>query len=362
MTSLDQVEWTNVRDYLVSRGWRKLPVPWEDAGAFRNGGAEVIVPFDAELADYREGLLVAASRIARFENRPVDEVLVDLARPRADHARFARTGEGTSDGTLPIVDAPGFIDGIRRALLAASHTVERPDQRFHRRMSRSAPEELVRACRMGPAEQRSFAIAVHCPLDLPGQLPGTESFGRHTVETLMRSTSRSVRLLRKEGVGAVAGADDVVITANLCEALVAMMPSDERGDLELEVRYSPILAPSEGAPTHVRVERQLFESFDRLGQALRKPEAPVEGTYVGRVRELKGEPNADGRLEGEAVLRLDVEDELIHARCALGPDDYDRAIVAHREQKHVAVRGVLRRTGRTYALDQPRELRVIELP
>lgn len=354
------IQWTNVRDYLVARGWRKLPVEWDDAGVFRLDDAEVLVPFDPSLADYDEALVRAAREIARVERREVRDVLDELALPRADHTRFARTGEGAAGGTLPITEAPGFVDGVRRALLAAAHSVERPDQRSHKRMSRRGPLDFVNACRMGPAERRSFALSVHCPLDLSSDLPGT-GFGRRAVEILMRSTARATRLLVRDGVQAVVEADEVVITANLCDALVAMMPSDEKSDLELAVDYSPFVVSESPSPTSVKVERSLFESFDRLAQGLRPPEKHADSTYLGRVVELKGEPNDDGDLEGEAVLRLDVEEDLIRVRCVLNAANYQRAIDAHKTQRHVALRGTLRRTGRTLTLENPAELRIIEL-
>ena len=81
---------------------------------------------------------------------------------------------------------------------------------------------------------------------------------------------------------------------------------------------------------------------------------------MGRVVELKGDVNDDGRLEGDVILRLDADDELIRARCTLGPADYMKAHDAHGRQRPVSVRGRLVRTGRMYTLGDPRDLNVIE--
>ncbi len=352
------LSWTSVRDYLVSRGFRLLPTGWTDAGVFRHGDGEVIVPFDSTFADYAEALDRAARQIARFEGRALADVLKDLGMPRADRVRFAQTGEGTADGMIGVDAAPNLFDGARKTLLSAAHSEERPELWFHKRMTRATPDAFVRACRMGPAEKRSFAFSVHCPHDLPEELPGL-GFGRRTVNRLMRSVSRTMKALVSVGPAAVVATGEPLITANLCEALVQMMPRDERTDLHLDTRFSPVLAVPDDVPTEVRIERSLYRAFEDLSRALRPTSAPTFDVHVGRVVELKGDANDEGRLEGEVILRLDADEELIRARCWLGPEDYTKAHEAHGRQRPVFVHGRLTRAGRMYTLEEPRDLNVI---
>jgi len=354
-----ELSWTQLRDYLVARGFRLLPTRWTDAGVFRNGDTEVIVPFDSTFADYQEALSRAARQIARFEGRELADVVADLGMPRTDRLRFAKTGEGTMDGMIGVDFARDLVEGARKTLLAAAHGEERPALRFHKRLSRATPEAFVRACRLGPAEQRSFAFSVHCPHDLPDELPGT-AFGRRAVGRLMRSVGRAVQTLIRVGPQPLVDAEEPVVTSNLCEALLQMMPRDERTDLELDVRFSPLLPAPADTPLAVRVERSLYGAFEDLARALRPPSAPIDDVYVGRVLELSGDVNDAGQLEGDVVLRLDADDELIRARCTLGPDDYMKAHDAHGRQRHVSVRGKLARAGRKYTLLDPKDLKVIE--
>jgi hypothetical protein len=60
------------------------------------------------------------------------------------------------------------------------------------------------------------------------------------------------------------------------------------------------------------------------------------------------------------VLRLDADEELIRARCWLGPDDYLKAHDAHGRQRPVSVHGRLTRAGRSHVLEEPSGLNVIE--
>jgi hypothetical protein len=177
---------------------------------------------------------------------------------------------------------------------------------------------------------------------------------------LMQSVDRTVQTLVRLGPQAVIDAPAPMTTANLCEALVQMMPRDERTDLALDVRFSPILPAPDATPTEVRIERSLYRAFEDLSRTLRPPQSPIEDVHVGRVVELRADVNDAGKLEGEVILRLDADDELIRARCSLGPDDYRKALDAHGRQRYVSVRGKLIRTGRMYMLEDPNELKVIE--
>ena len=302
--------WTNLRDYLTSRGYRLLPTGWTDAGVYRLGDVEITVPFTSSFSDYAEALDRAASRLARAEGRAQADVVTDLSMPRADRVRFAQSGEGTADGMIGVDAAPDLFEGARKALLASAHSEEHPEVRFHKRMTRSAPEALLRACRLGPAEQQSFAFSVICPHDLPDELPGL-GFGRNTVARLIRSIDRTVRALVSLGPGAVVNTPEPLITANLCDALVQMMPRDERDDLRIDARFSPVLAAPADVPTEVRVERALYRSFEDLSRSLRPTTAPAVDVHVGRVVELKGDTSDEGRLEGEVILRLDADEELM---------------------------------------------------
>ena len=354
-----ELAWPDVRDYLVARGFRLLPTGWTDAGVFKKDNLEVLLPFESTFSDYPEALQRAVQKIADFEGRAPADVIADLTTPRSDRVRFAQRGDATADGKIGGDFARELVEGARRSLLSAAHSEERPDLRYHKRLSQSVPGALVRACRLGPAEQRSFAFSIHCPHDLPDELPGS-GFGRRTVARLMRTVGRAVDTIVRVGPQPLLDASEPVITSNLCEALLQMMPRDEKTDLELDVRFSPLLPAPAESPQHVRVERSLYGAFEDLARSLRPPSTPVDDVYVGRVLELSGDVNDAGALEGDVVLLCAVDEELLRVRCTLGPDDYLKALDAHRRQRHVSVHGRLVRSGRRQALVEPKDVRIIE--
>lgn len=355
----NELGWPEMRDYLVARGFQLVPTGWSDAGVFRKGDTDVLLPFDSTFADYHEALLRAARQIARFEGRDPSEVVADLKTPRSDRLRFAQSGEGTADGRIGVELARDLVEGARKALLVAAHSEERPELRYHKRLSRAVPEAFVRACRLGPAEQRSFAFSVYCPLDLPEELPGT-GFGRRSVGRLMTTIGRTVQTLIRVGPQPLIDAKEPIVTSNLCDALLQMMPRDEGTDLEIDVHFSPLVPAPPDTPLVVRVERSLYRVFEDLARSLRPPSTPLDDVYVGRVLELSGDVNNEGQLEGDAVLLFPVDEELIRARCTLGPEDYLKAHDAHGRQRYVSVHGKLIHAGRKYTLVETKDLKIID--
>lgn len=350
------VDYADALQYLLHRGWQRVRSRNDVIAILRKDQAEVLLPLDRELGDYGEAIARAAERIAALEGGTAHSVLEDLHHPRTDTVRAARTDAGTEDGSLGFDDAAAVLAGLRRSLLAAACSVERPSERFHRRMSLKRAQEFIAKCRLGQTEHGSFVVTVLCPLELD-QLDLKHAFGRQTVETLISVVSKAVRLLRTDGPGRVA--DEVQgITANLCDSLLEMMPADERADLWLSASWSPLL-PAPDLPSRVTIDRDLYSAFEMLARSLRPPTAPRSDLFVGRVVELHGEDNEEGTLEGDVLVVLQVGDELVRARVVLSAADYKTAMQAHAEQRYLRVRGELHRQLKNASIEKARDVQVI---
>jgi hypothetical protein len=138
-----------------------------------------------------------------------------------------------------------------------------------------------------------------------------------------------------------------------------MMPSDERGDLWLQASWSPLL-PSPEVPARVQIDRDLYRSFEELASQLRPPSEPKQDLFVGRVSALQAYDNDEGRLEGEMVLQLQVEDEIVRAYCPLDADTYGVALHAHGHQLYLSLRGVLHRAAKRARIEGAQDIRVVQ--
>jgi hypothetical protein len=337
---VSKIDYTDVQRYLESRGWFRSRSKRDEIAIFRKDREEVLLPLDRTLADYAEAIATVAVRVANVEGATPQKVLADLRHTRSDVLRTGRTDNGTDDGSLGFAESTALIMGTRRAILAAACSVERPNERFHRRLALKNAQALIEKCRLAQTERGSFVISVLCPLDF----------------------SVTVRSLRVGGVNQVleeVDSEKPPITANLCEALLDMMPTDERGDLWLDASWSPLVAQTRSFP-RVQVDRDMYPWFEQLSRTLRPAAESKRDLFIGRVIELHGEDNEVGDLEGDVTLQLTVGDDLLRARCALGSPDYAQAVSAHSRQRYLSLKGVLRRYPKSARIEDASDVKVPE--
>ncbi len=353
------------KDYLIAKGWERVEGKKPDIWIFRRPGSEVeevVLPVRSDFPDTGEAMARAVEEIARFEKRSAEQVLRDLARPRADRLRFGVEGRGTSDGGIGLDEGLALLSGSRKALLAAACSVKRP-QRFYPRMSIREAEAFVRACKLGQTERGSFVATLECELEVEGaeSLPQGDPFGRKVTTLLLTSMARLVDAIVADRYQTLMSVDqgEVIVSANLCEAVLEMMPSADDAVLRISSSWSPTLKAPQDVPDAVRVERRYCPAIEQISRALRPSASPTPDLFVGKVDALQGEPRPDGRMQGEIALTAQVDSEILKIRFDLGPDDYVEACDAHRDGHYVSVRGILRRGARVHRLDGAKGFMVV---
>jgi hypothetical protein len=360
-----RVGYRDIRSYLAARSWAHIPSRRDYAAIYRspgNGEVEVQIPLDTGLADYGDAMALAARRLAGFEGRPVEQVLRDLLQPRSDTLRYALADDALRTGTIDLLTGSSLTSGAVKSLRASACSVQHP-RRFHPRMSLTDADGYVRACRLGQTEIGSYVLTINTPLDIHDQLDAHDQipFGRRATTLLLDSTAYIAKSVRQGDASRILEdrEDAPLVSANLCEALVEMMPPDESADLRISGSWSPLAPPPKTALVDILLDRSMFEPIERLAQQLRPARGSEPGRFVGKVIELSGAPNPAGDLEGDVVLQVQTDDQLLKVRVTLDPNTYRDAGVAHFEQRYVSVRGQLHRGRRTHLLGNPREFTVL---
>jgi len=353
-----RISHTDVSDYLTSRAWTRANSRRDYVAIFRSPGIdarqEVHLPLERDLEDYAEAMLEVARAITRYEKRDIVSVLKDLVRARMDTLRFALEGLSTDSGTVRLGEGASLVLGAKKALTASACSVRFP-RKYHPRMSSAESESFLKACRLGQTEVGSFVLTIEAPIHTSDQ--PDDNFGRKTSAYLLRASARLASSIRARDTERLFEESEIIVSGNLCAALVEMMPANEGSDLRLAGSWSPIVAPPIDTPATVTFDRDMFEEIESIGHRLRSTSASTQETFFGTVVELAGEPGPDGP-QGEVVLQLLVDEELVRARATLGPQDYRNAGQAHLAQSIVSAFGTLRRGPRRHRLEDPRSLAV----
>jgi hypothetical protein len=316
---------------------------------------QLLVPMDDELLDYDRRLTEVVETLAGFEQRSVESILNDLLTSDSDIVRFRVSSPATDRGSIPLAEGIRLLDGAKRSLLAAAHSVLNPVN-HHPRMGRSEAQKLLSKCHMGQTERGSFAISISCPLRAVAAdqalLPGEATFSRKAVTTMMQSVNQIVQAIDADAVPQLwAPADDQIpISVNLCEALLQMQPPEADSHLDLGVSWAASLPSLVQVPQLIRIRHESFAFIEDVAKNLRPAQEPATSLFVGHVENVGGGPGDDGRMQGEVGLSLMLEDSVQAARVTLGPEDWIIAHAALAAHSLVTLKGILHLGSRPYRI------------
>jgi len=363
---LKQIDPSAVKMYARATKWRRVEGDFDGIAVYRrvdDEDEELHIPEQRERPDFTSTMERAVLQFARIEDRLPVSVLNDLLLPPADVLRFKLKSSRAADGTIPLSDAVSLITSPRKALLASACTVIDPRPYYGRAMADA--ETFIEACRFGQTERGSFVTNFICPLEvippkdhiLQGSLfSGSVDppFTRKVTTNLMKSLNHIVESVRDDHAEKVTAPAEgsPQVSANLCEALLEMQPEEQRGLVVVSAQWSRVAPPEEPVPAKVEIPVRYFPAIHGLSQRLRPLDGPKEGTFIGKIRGLRGEPNKDGRMEGETDIRVVAdEDDVMTIRVRLSPDDYAVACDAHKAASYVQVTGILQRAPRVHRIE-----------
>jgi hypothetical protein len=360
-----------VQEYVRAAGWQHRDLPNNGRSALyqrpHSKRDQIIIPLSKELADFAPRMGEAVAYLAQFEKRPALDILADLLLPESDVLRYREVSPAAATGDVPFDHGLALLAGARKTLLAAACSVLRPREPFHPRMSLAEADQFLSQCRLGQTERSSFAITIACPLHAVPAPPDLFAlpFTREVTSLLMQSLHRLAHALERADSDGILRAEDdqPVLSANLCEGLLDMAPEGDDASLTIAASYARSL-PSVGQepPSVVRLRRDMFPQIEYLAGRLRPAAISERQFLVGFVETLNGRPNAANRPEGQVIVRVITPDEeSLRARVDLDADNYVLADHAHMHNRPFSLEGILRRTGRTYRIEDVRDFDVITL-
>ena len=365
--SLERLSPRDVMGYAKARGWQQFRTTGRLMIFNRNEPAsldQLLVPVDASRPDFAERMRDAVERLVEFERRSAPSIVTDLMNYDADVLRFRVASLRIERGTLPLVQAIDLLAGAKQSLLAAAHSVLTP-RKHHPKLSRTEAVQLLEACQMGQTEQRSFVVSISCPMravdqEQAGLIAPNRPFARRATSLLTQALAELDQAIEEDRINSVVDAENPIVSANLCEALLKMRPVQDDGILE----FIPSWAASEPIELDPRVAARSiifssdeFEPIEDIYRQLRPTEESQTKPWIAFVEELRGTEGDAGAREGEVVFTIFDDDQLVRARATLSKEQYQTAYEAHNPTRPLVVRGHLNRGPRVSRLTQITELR-----
>ena len=334
-----------VRLYAVQAGWKQISTKNPSVILLNHPTDEleqIRVPLNGSSRDRAFLMYEAIRTLAESEHRSLREVWSDLAAPSADQLQVRMVSRDAEAGTLPLAEGLNLFQGGRDLLLAAACSAHRPQAIFPR-PGFALAQEFLRSCRLGQTARESYAVTILAPI--PPELSLALKSPAETEDDLSGVPyERRVTLLLMLGLqrlrdGINLGTPERVlnsvsqgVSANLCDAVATMAPTDPQAYLQIRMRWSRSRAQvTERIPVQVSFAQSEFSVIREAGQFLRDQGEQRRERVEGKVIGLRAEPARQlDPLRGQVTIRALVGDRAARVRFRLEETDYLRACEAHR--------------------------------
>jgi len=336
----------DVASYLADTGWQRDPREWRGASVWAHSGEyELLVPARDGLRDANRRLREILGCLSEVENRPMDDIALDIARPHLDKQFFRTFPRGRDSGYISLPTGLQVLRGVREILTTAARTaLEGPHFSFTGRLPVGVGD-VLHAAELGPTRAGSYVIELRLATQVQARGAGGEAGG-----------GRAVVLQTVEAVTAAQGAvlsdrpaafDDAVtagVSADLCDGL-SELAGDRRGEsFEISFRWArsqPVRSARDviefpsGSGLLLRFAAQRLRGLDASGAAT--VTGVIEGLHNGSVGGDRWRVKVRGELHTQ---RAEPSRRVVWIRL---PDQstYDQAILAHQQGRVITVTGDL---------------------
>jgi hypothetical protein len=356
-----------LRAYIVYEGWRKL----ESFGQFSEiyvkpaeESVELVVPFNNDIRDYASAVSEIIRTLADLESRNELAVYADLSRADRDVIRIGAVG--TNNGSIEIDLGRDIVQNARDMLASAACAADDP-RRVYRLGSVQRAEEYMRRVLLGQTEHGSFVISLLAPIP-PSLSPTTqmalwpeieqEPYERQVTRTLSQALAAAHRAIiasnRGQGLAAFVDAVLMGVSANLCEAVAAII--DQAHQAEISVTWART-RPTPRPRNKIVFERSDAEVLKEAARQFLLREPRHDERIMGYVTHLRREAE---EFDGHITIKALIDGKARSLSADLSPADYETVIQAHREKVPVTLVGDLEREGHRWRVLEPRDILLLQ--
>ena len=354
--------------YLRARQW--FQSGQMDNGAFwakeqENESFELLLPLDANLRDYPNRIAEVFQTLELVEGRSQLEILEDLLTTNADLVRPRLPGANHA-GEISLEQGRIVYEQARNLMLAAACAAVEPRSVFAKRKPEQAMRFLDHA-RFGMPQRGSYILTIISPVSpriALGSEPieydqADEPFERRTMRTLAEAV-HSIELASREvaatgRIEPMRRAVQLGVSANLCEAIIGLHEgSGERG-IEFAFSWAPLRQPPAGVPRSASITPDVISIIRETARIFRETETASGIELLGVVRRLDHQGGDRGRI----VLATSVEGAPRNVTVDLSGVDHSLAVRSYEDRIPLTCVGELKREGRAWLLENPRELQLV---
>lgn len=238
----------DIQTYLRDNGWEHS-LNWHEAPVWSHAdGYEVLVPPRDDLADTDLRVRELLNVLAAAEQRPADDIIVDINAPLDDIQSFRTFPEGMPPGFTPLEVGIRALQGVQSMIgIAARTVVEGPLPEFAGGTPPTA-SNLLQRVRLGPGRPGSYVFTVRVPVDAPSRSTDTtpqaqpdEPLGRQVARQFHEAITAASAATTRATLDDLTAFDETAtagVSANLCLALSVLAGQQYEHAFDVTFRWS----------------------------------------------------------------------------------------------------------------------------
>ncbi len=368
---LKQVSVSNLKKYLIDRGWNLEQFGRAEVLKFRSprplqreSYLEVLIPSREQLFDYEQIVESAIESISAYEGQSFEDVLSQILS-FGDTLKFQISTPKTKQGYIPLMDGINLYKSVSDLIVYSACAEFSPKKSFPRKFGEAI--DLINKCQIGQSQYGSFIANINCQLERPefldydiemNPVPISSPLGRKTVLRILRGLENVRESIQIGSTDPIVENYQVGLNANMCDTLVDIIKIGIGSDIRISAELEPIFGSPNGINTDFILQPTsqpyLLEASDILKGENPEEETTIEG-YVFYLRRIPAEEDNIIR-----ILTFDLEEkEKSVVIKHLDEESYQKAIHAHSTNNKIRITGILQKLERTWYLSNPQGLAII---
>jgi hypothetical protein len=366
-----KVNFTSLQQYFLSRGWNKVNTKRDDVVVIvspdNNPKFDVLLPLSRNFADYNQAIVDAIRKLSDFEKRDELQIVNDLISPPSDIVRFRIENETTSSGLIPLRSGFELLESARKSLLSAASDIISPSL-YHKRMSYKPAIQFIDACYLGQTERGSYIASIVCPFikisedDKATQLTLFSpqdvlqgSITRGITKKLMSSIFKVKKAIESANIDTLLTPEgNDLISANFLESIVEINEYTQTSKMEITTTWAPTIPIPGDVPASIEITSDYIDPIKSIIDRISPDIIETAGEYVGKISQIKANPDIKNREDGEiSFIFINEDEKAINAKVILQGSNLNDAIRAFENGKNVKISGNLKILARQKVIEQP---------
>jgi hypothetical protein len=367
----------NLRGYLTTHGWVEQPpgraaTMWYAPG-WQDESHALIVPSGVQPGSFEWRSVVR--RLAGYEQKAVDDLLIDIATQYVDVTRLRAAGDEVRQGSIPLQAGVKLVGSARAMLRSIGTTARRPRAAINGKFS-PLGDSIVGQARMAQTEDGSYIVPILMPIRPPSSDENeADTFVGMEIERMPVESSerRIMRMLAQ----AIAAASEIIVrpersprrgtdllpfiaaggSKELLAALHTILNEPTVTQLETHFSWAGGIQSPGGVAETVVLESEAAPRLESAARLLLPSERFPGQMYSGQIIAIMHRPGDDyGEIEVDTIHN----NRRCRLRVHLQGEVFSKTYIWAHDERAILVEGEVERVRRRLTIENPRQVRPLD--